>query len=58
MQGFLYPIEDQYLEDVLELTGHHLNHPESSCPGDKEWKQMELQNDPLYEVFEARLWTL
>jgi len=31
-----------------------LNPPESSCPGDKEWKQMELRNDPLYEVFEAK----
>ena len=36
------------------MTGHALNDTEASCPGDKEWKQMELRNDPLYEVFEVK----
>ncbi len=48
-QGFMFPVKELFLEDVLELTKFVIKGDATSCPGDGQ--RDEKRMDPIFKVF-------
>lgn len=57
VQGFTYPVEEFFLEDVLEKTRYSIQSQSDGYQGNsrRRRKQHDSKKDPLTEVFEVCL---
>lgn len=57
VQGFTYPVEEFFLEDVLEKTRYSIQSQSDGYQGNsrRRRKQQDSKKDPLTEVFEVCL---